>query len=113
MTVDSITEFGALIRSERKQKGWSQKELASRVGVSPLWISQFERGKPTAHIGLVLRTLKTLGVQLWAEDNPKNRLSPSGISVDLDKILQPDPPLITASEYKNQRETKMEKHFTE
>jgi len=110
--VNSITEFGALIRSERKQKGWSQKELASRVGVSPLWISQFERGKPTAHIGLVLRTLKTLDVKLWAGDSPGNRIHPSGSSIDLDEILQPNPSLLTASEHEKQRGAEMKERFT-
>lgn len=64
MIINSAKELGSLVRSERKRRGWSQRELAERVGVSPLWVSNFERGKSTAHIGLALRTLKTLDVKL-------------------------------------------------
>lgn len=64
MIINSAKELGTLVRSERRRRGWSQRELAERVGVSPLWVSNFERGKSTAHIGLVLRTLKALDVKL-------------------------------------------------
>jgi y4mF family transcriptional regulator len=64
MIIHSAKDLGLLVRSERKKRGWSQRELAERVGVSPLWISNFERGKSTAHIGLVLRTLRALDVKL-------------------------------------------------
>lgn len=64
MIINSAKELGTLVRSERRRRDWSQRELAERVGVSPLWISNFERGKSTAHIGLVLRTLKALDVKL-------------------------------------------------
>ena len=68
MIINSARELGTLVRSKRRKREWSQKELAAQVGVSPLWISNFERGKSTAHIGLVLRTLKTLGVKLHVGD---------------------------------------------
>lgn len=61
-----------MVRAERKKRGWSQRELAEATGVSPLWVSNFERGKSTAHIGLVLRTLKALDVKLRvADERPK------------------------------------------
>jgi len=69
MIITSAKELGILVRAERKKRKLSQKELAERVGVSPLWISSFERGKATAHIGLVLRTLKTLEVKLRVGDD--------------------------------------------
>ncbi len=94
MIVNSAREIGALVRTERKKRHWSQKELASKVGVSALWISQVERGKPTAHIGLVLRTLKTLDVKLWAGDQPAEKV---GTRIDLDALLEPD--ALSASEF--------------
>jgi DNA-binding XRE family transcriptional regulator len=33
----------------------TQEELAKRLGVSRLWIAEFEGGKPTARLDLVLR----------------------------------------------------------
>ena len=57
-------DIGALIREHRRRQGLTQQELAERVGVRRLWVSQTERGKATAELGLVLRTLQGLGVEL-------------------------------------------------
>ena len=64
MNIRSAKELGALIRSHRHRRGWTQSDLAKRAGVSALWISQLERGKSTAQFGLVLRTLKELELHL-------------------------------------------------
>lgn len=53
-----------LVREEREKRNWTQSELAERVGVRRLWISEFEQGKTTAQIGLVFRTLKALGLSI-------------------------------------------------
>ena len=60
-------EVGAAIRTRRRALGWDQAELAEKVGVSRLWVNQIERGKPGAGLGLVLRTVKTLGLTLSIE----------------------------------------------
>ncbi len=62
--VRSAKEIGALIRELRRLKKITQDELAQRVGTSRLWITQVERGKPSAQIGLILRTLRELGITL-------------------------------------------------
>jgi HTH-type transcriptional regulator/antitoxin HipB len=41
-----------------------QSDLAEKAGTSRKWIVEVEQGKPRAEIGLVLRTLKALGVSL-------------------------------------------------
>lgn len=74
MHVETSSDIGALIRERRSRLGWSQAELASRVGVSRLWIVQLEKGKSTAHIGLVLRALKALGIEM---DMASSRVVPS------------------------------------
>ena len=58
------SDIGALIRARRKALGLDQAELAASVGVSRLWINQVERGKPGASLGLVLRTLAAVGIDL-------------------------------------------------
>lgn len=64
----TATEIGALIRARRMALGLDQAELAEKVGVSRLWVNQVERGKPGAGLGLVLRTLTVVGVDLtWTE----------------------------------------------
>jgi HTH-type transcriptional regulator / antitoxin HipB len=60
----TAADLGALIRERRRKLGLDQAELAERARVSRLWLSQVERGKPRAAVGLVLRTLQVLGVRL-------------------------------------------------
>jgi y4mF family transcriptional regulator len=64
-TVDDVAE---LVRDRRKQLGLTQVELARMAGVSRQWLVDLERGKPTAEVALVLRTLAAAGVQLDARD---------------------------------------------
>ena len=89
MQVKTTNDIGSLIRDRRSQLAWSQEDLASRVGVSRLWIVQLEKGKPTAQIGLVLRTLKELGLTLDASVSNPTGLRRTGAGVvDLDRIIQ-------------------------
>ena len=90
MIIKSANEFGALVRSEREKRRWNQSQLAERVGVSLPWISQFERGKPTAQIDLVLKTLKALDIQLWAGEPPKSS-GLKGTVIKLDELLGRQP----------------------
>lgn len=64
-------EIGAAITQARLDKGWTQQELATRVGVSRQWINSAEAGSPNARIGLILRTLRALAMSA-----PGLRLNP-------------------------------------
>jgi HTH-type transcriptional regulator/antitoxin HipB len=64
MKVRSIRDLAAVVRGRRKDLGLSQAELAARAGVSRKWIYQFEAGKPTAELRLILRVLDALGLVL-------------------------------------------------
>jgi HTH-type transcriptional regulator/antitoxin HipB len=89
MQVKTSNDVGALVRDRRSQLAWSQQELASRVGVSRLWIVQLEKGKPTAQIGLALRTLKELGLALDASISPDVASPRTGAdAVNLNRIIQ-------------------------
>src|SRR5438046_1008895 len=66
MQVNTARDIGALIKDRRRTLNVSQSDLAARVGVSRLWIVNLEKGKSTAQISLVLRTLKELGVSIDA-----------------------------------------------
>lgn len=90
MIIKSANEFGALVRSEQEKRRWNQSQLAERVGVSLPWISQFERGKPTAQIDLVLKTLKALNIPLWAGEPPRAS-GLKGSVVNLDELLDRQP----------------------
>lgn len=59
-----MRELAAAVRAERKRLGLSQSALAKKAGVGRDWIIGLEKAKPTAEIGLVLRTLKSLGLSV-------------------------------------------------
>lgn len=84
MILHSAREVGALVRDRRTGLGLSQLQLAEKVGVSRVWMVQFESGKPNAQLGLVLRTLRELGVPLKAEVDQD---SDSSRKIDLGSII--------------------------
>ena len=88
MILRTPRNLGALIRDRRRKLALDQSTLAERVGVSRQWIGAVERGRPSAHLGLVLRTLQVLGIRLSIDDAPV----PEGGSVvdvpDIDAIVR-------------------------
>jgi HTH-type transcriptional regulator / antitoxin HipB len=67
--IKTSSDIGALIRDRRHQLGLNQQDLATRVGVGRIWISHLEQGKSTVQLGLVLRTLRELGLSLSPLDS--------------------------------------------
>lgn len=47
--------FGEQLRQRRKEKGWSQDELAERSGISKAYISTLERSQPHTITGALPR----------------------------------------------------------
>lgn len=93
MEIRTPRALGALIRTRRRELKLGQEALAARVGVSRPWLSAVERGKPTAEIGLVFRTLAALGLTLDARVESSIQRDPSppvrqGIPrVNIDEIV--------------------------
>lgn len=61
--------LGDRIRKAREHRGWTQRELASRLGVSLRTISRWERGdhRPSSH--LLVATARETGVPIaWLVD---------------------------------------------
>jgi y4mF family transcriptional regulator len=73
MRVRTARDIGALVRDRRALLGWSQQDLADRSGASKRWVVAVEAGKPGAEIGLVLRALAALGLELDARPRPHER----------------------------------------
>lgn len=71
MILHSAKDIGALVRDRRTAMGWSQAELAERVGVSRVWVVQVEQGKSNAQLGLILRTLRELQAPLRVDLAPR------------------------------------------
>ena len=64
MRIRTATDLGAFIRERRTKLGMDQIALAKKAGTSRKWLIEVEQGKPRAEFGLILRTLKSLGVSL-------------------------------------------------
>jgi transcriptional regulator with XRE-family HTH domain len=56
----SKEEIGKAIKNKREEFGWSQKQLAEYVGITPAALSQFEKGLKCPS----LQTIATLALQL-------------------------------------------------
>lgn len=89
MTIRTAADLGAFIRECRLKLGMDQSDLAEKAGTSRKWIVEVEQGKPRAEIGLILRTLKTLGVSLDIAVDRTEKVSPASESgnVDINNIL--------------------------
>jgi len=89
MRIRTAADLGAFIRERRVKLGMDQSDLAEKAGTSRKWIVEVEQGKPRAEIGLVLRTLKTLGVSLdIAVDRAQKTIAASEPrNVDINNIL--------------------------
>ena len=71
--VESVQDFGAVIRAVRKSQGVLQDQI---TGVSHKLVLEIERGKATAQIGKVLDVLRELGVHVHLD-------IPAGVHVQL------------------------------
>lgn len=81
-TVNSIR---VAVLGQRRALGLSQAQVAMRAGVSRKWLSEFEQGKVTAELGLVLRLLESLDLEFSVA--PKRVLPMPKANIDLDELL--------------------------
>ena len=61
---DDMRKIGAVLRTRRKELGYSQSELAQFCGFSQRLISEMERGRDTVAINKVMRYANALGIDL-------------------------------------------------
>lgn len=64
MRIITSRDLGAVVRARRGELGLTQATLADRTGVSREWLRQLEAGKATVELGLALRTLRALGLNI-------------------------------------------------
>jgi HTH-type transcriptional regulator / antitoxin HipB len=91
MFIRNASDFGALIRERRLKLHLDQMALARKAGTSRKWLIEVENGKPRAEIGLILRTLKALGVTLSATDStnevPSRITKTTAPPVDINQVI--------------------------
>ena len=71
MTTDVSTpkQLGAAVREARKARNLRLEDLALAAGVGVRFLSELERGKPTARLGETLRVVAALGLHLHIEQS--------------------------------------------
>jgi y4mF family transcriptional regulator len=66
--IHTTSDLGSALRRARKARGLRLEDLALGAGVGIRFISELERGKPTARLAETLRVAAALGVNLALED---------------------------------------------
>lgn len=64
VSIKTPEDLGAVIRERRKKAKLTQKKAAALAGVGVRFLSELERGKPTAQIGKTLKVAQLLGLEL-------------------------------------------------
>ncbi len=82
MMVRTARDLGAGVRDARLRHGWTQAELADRLGVSRQWVISLERGKASVELGTALRAVAALGLVADLIDAPTR-----DTGIDLDRLL--------------------------
>jgi len=66
--ITTTAQFGAALRRARQARNLRLEDVALAAGVGVRFISELERGKPTARLAESLRVVVALGVSLTLED---------------------------------------------
>lgn len=66
---EAATLLGKQIKLGRKQRKWTEHELADRAGISRATVQKIEKGDLTCAIGLVFEVATLVGVTLFDTEN--------------------------------------------
>jgi transcriptional regulator with XRE-family HTH domain len=58
--VDAVERFGVNVRAARLARGWTQEDLAEKIGLAPVQVSRIERGRREVRLTTLLRLLRAL-----------------------------------------------------
>ena len=87
MRVRTARDLAAVARGRRLDRAWTQAHVADLSSVSRKWLSDFENGKTTVDLGLVLRLLDVLDLTLDLSRTEDTAGDPSTSGLDLDDLL--------------------------
>jgi y4mF family transcriptional regulator len=88
MKIKSIRNLAAAVRGRRRDLGLTQAELAELAGVSRKWVYEFEAGKPSAELRLILRVLDALGLTLELGYQGEAHATAGDRLADLDSLIE-------------------------
>lgn len=84
----ALKELGMLIASGRKERRFTQAELASRVGVGRMTIVRMEKGAPEVAMGYYLTAAWILGLQVLPWCDFSGLRTDSSVAVYLENIAR-------------------------
>ena len=64
MKITDTASLGEYIRTRRKEKGYTQKDLTELTGISSSFLSDLENGKRTVELGKALEIAHILGLDI-------------------------------------------------
>ncbi|MER6971996.1 helix-turn-helix transcriptional regulator [Nocardioides sp. NPDC000445] len=70
--VTSPESLGRILQQARLLNGWSQRELASRIGTTQRYIWEIEAGKPSIFVDRLFALMRETGTELTATIAPRN-----------------------------------------
>jgi transcriptional regulator with XRE-family HTH domain len=62
----AVEALGAMIAAGRRERGWTARELAVRLGVGAQTMRRIERGEPNVAVGLMFEAALLCGVELFS-----------------------------------------------
>lgn len=68
---EAVLLLGRQIKLERKNRKWSEQNLADRAGISRATLQKIEAGEMSPSIGLVFETAALVGVTLFEQDHQR------------------------------------------
>ena len=68
MLIQNAKDFGQTIKKYRKQQGLTQIQLSAMANVSPRFVGELEKGKPTIELEKALHVAWMLGIKLKIDD---------------------------------------------
>jgi len=74
LTVQAARLLGSRVRLARRERRWTLRELADRVGVTEVTMRKVERGDLTVGLGIAFEAAAVVGVALFHEDSSRRAL---------------------------------------
>lgn len=91
MRIKTPDDLAIIARQRRQALGLNQAGLAQRIGVSRKWLIDFENGKPSVALDLVMQVLNALDLPLDVADAPNTGGADTGTAktpaIDIDAIV--------------------------
>ena len=66
--LDAAILMGKLIKLGRKERRWSEQNLADRAGITRATLQKIEKGEMSCALGSVFEVATLVGVQLFEQD---------------------------------------------